>query len=116
MHVHDRKALRDVVWAYLAVLVLVTAFVRVDVTVSYIGHVGGALVAVVMLYAPVVVAWRRGEDLYGYGFRADPVGRGLGFGLCKCWRIVELHNGRIDCESEAEIGTTFRVTWPAAAG
>ena len=56
------------------------------------------------------------EHLFDPFFSGRQAGRGLGFGLCKCWRIVELHNGRIDCESEAEIGTTFRVTWPAAAG
>jgi membrane protease YdiL (CAAX protease family) len=79
--VHDRKALRDALWAYAAVLVLVTAFVRIDVTVAFVGHVGSALVAVVLLYAPVFVGWRRGEDLHGYGFHADPIGRGLAFGL-----------------------------------
>jgi signal transduction histidine kinase len=39
-------------------------------------------------------------------------GRGLGFGLCKCWRIVANHGGRIDVESAAGVGTTFRVFWP----
>jgi uncharacterized protein len=41
----------------------------------------GALVAVVFLYLPVFFAWRRGEDLVAYGFKASPVGRGLAFGL-----------------------------------
>jgi uncharacterized protein len=79
--IHDRKALRDALVAYAAVLVLVTAFVRVDVTVAFVGHVGSALVAVVLLYAPVVVGWRRGEDLHSYGFHAEPIGRGFAFGL-----------------------------------
>jgi signal transduction histidine kinase len=40
-------------------------------------------------------------------------GRGLGFGLCKCWRIVANHGGRIDVESVSPHGTTFRVYWPS---
>ena len=39
-------------------------------------------------------------------------GRGLGFGLCKCWRIVGNHGGWIDVESCLGVGTTFRVFWP----
>jgi signal transduction histidine kinase len=39
-------------------------------------------------------------------------GRGLGFGLCKCWRIVANHGGSIDVESAPGVGTTFRVFWP----
>ncbi len=41
----------------------------------------GAVVAVVFLYVPVAFAKVRDEDLYSYGFRAEPVGRGLAFGL-----------------------------------
>jgi signal transduction histidine kinase len=39
-------------------------------------------------------------------------GRGLGFGLCKCWRIVTNHGGWIDVDSAPGVGTTFRVYWP----
>lgn len=53
------------------------------------------------------------EHLFDPFFSGRQAGRGLGFGLCKCWRIVEQHGGRIDCESTSEDGTTFRVTWPA---
>ncbi len=53
------------------------------------------------------------EHLFDPFFSGRQAGRGLGFGLCKCWRIVELHGGQIDCDSSAENGTTFRVTWPA---
>ena len=53
------------------------------------------------------------EHLFDPFFSGRQAGRGLGFGLCKCWRIVEQHGGRIDCESSPESGTTFRVTWPA---
>ena len=39
-------------------------------------------------------------------------GRGLGFGLSKCWRIVEMHAGTIDVESRAGCGAVFTVTLP----
>ena len=68
---------RDAAVAFAAVLVLVTALVRIDVDVPLVGHLGSALVAVTLLYAPVVVAWKRDEDLLDYGFHVDPLGRGL---------------------------------------
>ncbi|HVV99989.1 MAG TPA: HAMP domain-containing sensor histidine kinase [Planctomycetaceae bacterium] len=37
-------------------------------------------------------------------------GRGLGFGLSKCWRIVELHGGQISVKSAAG-ETRFEVDW-----
>ena len=40
-------------------------------------------------------------------------GRGLGFGLSKCWRIVSNHGGRIHAISAGDEETTFTVTWPA---
>jgi uncharacterized protein len=67
--------------AYVVVAALVASLVRIDVEIAYIGHLGSALVAVTFLYAPVVVAWRRKEDLYDYGFRAEPIGRGLAYGF-----------------------------------
>ncbi len=36
-------------------------------------------------------------------------GRGLGFGLCKCWRIVNGHGGWIEVDSVPRVATTFRV-------
>ncbi len=41
-------------------------------------------------------------------------GRGLGFGLCKCWRIVSGHGGRIEVDSVPDVATTFRVFLPDA--
>jgi membrane protease YdiL (CAAX protease family) len=64
-----------------AVLVLVAALVRIDYDVPLIGHLGSALVAVVFLYAPSVVAWRRGADIADYGFVVAPVGKGLRYAL-----------------------------------
>jgi signal transduction histidine kinase len=39
-------------------------------------------------------------------------GRGLGFGLCKCWRIAANHGGWIEAESVPSVATIFRVFWP----
>jgi membrane protease YdiL (CAAX protease family) len=76
-----RAAGKAAVVAFAAVLVLVTALVRVDVEVPLVGHLGSALVAVIFLYAPSVVAWRRHEHLDDYGFHAAPLARGLGYGV-----------------------------------
>ena len=48
-------------------------------------------------------------------FSGRQAGRGLGFGLPKCWRIVRNHGGRIEVQSSRETGTTFRVFWPPPA-
>lgn len=55
------------------------------------------------------------EHLFDPFFSGRQAGRGLGFGLSKCWRIAEQHGGRIECESSVENGTSFRVIWPAAS-
>ncbi len=41
-------------------------------------------------------------------------GRGLGFGLCKVWRIVTAHGGRIAIESALGGPTTVTTRWPTA--
>jgi len=68
-----------VTWA--VALVLVTILLRVNITLPWIGHVGSALVAVLFLYAPVFVGWRRGEELEDYGFRINRMWRDLGYAL-----------------------------------
>ena len=40
-------------------------------------------------------------------FSGREAGRGLGLGLSKAWRIINLHGGQIDVESPANQGTTF---------
>jgi membrane protease YdiL (CAAX protease family) len=62
---------------WLLVAILVTVLVRINVTLPAIGHLGSALVAVLFLYVPVLVAWLRDEDLDDYGFHAAPVAKGL---------------------------------------
>ena len=67
-----RTAGRDAIIAWAVVAALVTGLVQIDLTLPAIGHLGSALVAVLFLYVPVLVAWRRKEDLDDYGFHAAP--------------------------------------------
>lgn len=46
-------------------------------------------------------------------FSGREAGRGLGFGLSKCWRIVTLHGGTIEAKSECERGAKFIISLPA---
>ena len=55
------------------------------------------------------------EHLFDPFFSGRQAGRGLGFGLSKCWRIIEQHGGHIVCESSPETGTIFRVHLPTTA-
>jgi signal transduction histidine kinase len=48
-------------------------------------------------------------DLFYSGRQA---GRGLGFGLPKCWRIIQQHGGLIEIESTPDGTTIVRVSWP----
>ena len=70
---------RDALLSWALALILVTGLVRINVTLPAIGHVGSALVAVLFLYGPMAIAWRRNEDLDDYGFHAAPVARGLAY-------------------------------------
>ena len=72
-----RKAGRDALLAWVVVAIAVASVVRIDVTLPLVGHLGSALVAVTLLYAPVIVASRRGEDLIDYGFSSAPLGKNV---------------------------------------
>jgi signal transduction histidine kinase len=50
------------------------------------------------------------EHLFDPFYSGRQAGRGLGFGLSKCWRIVELHGGQITVKSVAG-ETRFEVDW-----
>ena len=73
----DRQAGRDALITYACVAVSVAALVRINITLPAVGHLGSALVSVLFLYVPMFVLGRRGEDLIDYGFRAEPIRRGL---------------------------------------
>lgn len=48
-------------------------------------------------------------------FSGRQAGRGLGFGLCKVARIVDLHGGTVKIESAEGGPTTVTVRWPVAS-
>ena len=74
-----RRDGREAFVTWLLVAAMVTVLVQINVTLPAIGHLGSALVAVLFLYVPVFMAWRRKEDLDDYGFHAAPIKRGLLF-------------------------------------
>jgi signal transduction histidine kinase len=45
-------------------------------------------------------------------FSGREAGRGLGFGLCKAWRIVTDHGGKLTVDSPAHAGATFVIELP----
>jgi signal transduction histidine kinase len=54
------------------------------------------------------------EHLFDPFYSGRQAGRGLGFGLSKCWRIVTGHGGRIDAAGNETAGVTCTVHWPGA--
>lgn len=46
-------------------------------------------------------------------YSARQAGRGLGFGLSKCWRIATQHGATIAAETNSDRGVTFHLYWPA---
>jgi signal transduction histidine kinase len=53
------------------------------------------------------------EKIFDPFFSGREAGRGLGFGLSKCWRIVSLHGGLVIAGENTNGGTAFLVRLPA---
>lgn len=52
------------------------------------------------------------RHLFDPFYSGREAGRGLGFGLSKCWRIVTMHSGRVDVESTPGSGARFVIMLP----
>jgi signal transduction histidine kinase len=52
------------------------------------------------------------QHLFNPFYSGRDAGRGLGFGLCKCWRILEQHGGRISILPRVPGGTRAITEWP----
>ena len=77
----SRRPLVEAVLAFAAATAIVALLWRLAGVVPFVARNLHALVAVVFLYLPVAVIWRRGEDLRSYGFTLRPARRSLAFGL-----------------------------------
>ena len=55
------------------------------------------------------------EHAFDPFFSGRQAGRGLGFGLPKCWRIVDQHSGQIEIQSTPHGPTTVKIVWPIAS-
>ena len=51
------------------------------------------------------------RHLFDPFYSGRQAGRGHGFGLCKCWRIMNLHDGRIEIETQNGL-TIASLFWP----
>jgi signal transduction histidine kinase len=54
------------------------------------------------------------DHLFDPFYSGRQAGRGLGFGLCKCWRIMQLHGGSIEVVPRDGGGVTAVTNWPTA--
>ena len=52
------------------------------------------------------------DHLFDPFYSGRPAGRGLGFGLSKCWKIVQMHGGEIRVLATSGRGATVEVWWP----
>jgi hypothetical protein len=52
------------------------------------------------------------RHLFDPFYSGREAGRGLGFGLSKCWRIVTMHGGRVDVSERPGGGTLFCIALP----
>jgi two-component system, NtrC family, sensor kinase len=48
-------------------------------------------------------------------FTTKPVGKGTGLGLSICYGIIDKLNGKLECKSTVDVGTTFYVSIPLPA-
>jgi signal transduction histidine kinase len=55
------------------------------------------------------------RHLFDPFYSGRQAGRGLGFGLCKCWRIVTQHGGTMEVNSVPWVRTAITTLWPVVA-
>lgn len=85
---------------------------RVDVTAARSAD-GRSLEILVQDDGPGIAPTAR-PHLFDPFFSGREAGRGLGFGLSKCWRIVTEHGGGVSVAEGAEPGAAFTISLPLA--
>ena len=55
------------------------------------------------------------KHLFDPFFSGREAGRGIGFGLSKAWRIVDLHGGSLTLDQTYEGGARFEIDLPISA-
>jgi signal transduction histidine kinase len=83
---------------------------RIDLAAS-LGADGRSVVIAVRDDGPGIPAAVR-PHIFEPFYSGREAGRGLGFGLPKCWRIVTEHGGQIAVSPPGERGTTFTIELP----
>ena len=74
--VRSDRPLREALVAFLVVTSVVSLLYRLR-GIAWIERHLAVVAAVLFLYVPAVVLWRRGRELEQYGLHATPIGRGL---------------------------------------
>jgi signal transduction histidine kinase len=74
--------------------------------------VGQALISVADSGPGILPEVRR--HMFDPYFSGREAGRGLGLGLSKCWRIVQLHDGQVEVDSPPTGGAILRIALPTA--
>lgn len=110
----------DAVQLAVAVKALVTNAVeaigrggRIVIRCTAGGEAEGTAVVEVEDDGPGVSAQAR-DHLFDPFYSGREAGRGLGFGLSKAWRIIDLHGGRMSVESQPGAGAKFTISLPPA--
>ena len=86
---------------------------RISLSADLLETLGGAMARIVIEDDGQSFAPEHEPHLFDPFFCGRQAGRGLGFGLPKCWRIVSNHRGRLGIASLPGRGTRLTVIWPA---
>ncbi|MBI4515383.1 MAG: GAF domain-containing protein [Deltaproteobacteria bacterium] len=97
---------------FLNILVNATQAIDGPGTISIRTRAGPAAVVVEISDTGRGIPPEHRAHIFDPGFTTKGVGVGTGLGLAICYRIVQEHRGRIEVDSEAGRGTTFRITLP----
>ncbi len=86
---------------------------RISLTAANLETPAGAMARIVIEDDGQSFAAGDEPHLFDPFYCGRQAGRGLGFGLPKCWRIVSNHRGRLGIASLPGQGTRLTVLWPA---